>query len=195
MKSLDQNFGLSSHQFDEMVKKLKDFDNALLDHIYHVHYEPCRDYLRERFTIDEEMAYDLFMDALVSFRAKILNGKITYGNIKFLYTRLTINCYMDRHRRKKRLDVALSNFIKTINQGVEVVEEKYFNILQKCVSQLKDKDAALLRQLFLDEIPGEELAHQLGITYAALRKRKARALDRLKELMFEMIKTYGDEKE
>ena len=187
-KSINKNFGLTSKEFDLLVDRMRCSDNTLLEHIYQVHYKYCRDYLRERYSIDEEIAYDLFMDALIIFRTKVLNKKIVYGNLTFLYTRLTINSYMDYHRNKKRLNEALVNFAHQINQPTQVIEDSYVEILESCLVKLKAKDTLLLRQLFLDKISGEELATQLGVKYAALRRRKKRAIDRLRDLIIDELK-------
>ncbi len=186
-ENLNKNFGLTQKEFNRLVIQMESSNNSLLHHIYKVHFEICRDYLKERYTIDDSIAYDLFMDALVAFRSKVLNDKITYGNLKFLYTRIAINCYMDYHRQKRRLELAIKNFSETIGSNSSITNDALLKILNKCIGKLKEKDALLLHQLFLDEKEQEALAIEMGISYATLRKRKERALERLKALITEAI--------
>lgn len=185
-----KNFGLSAAEFKTMVSQMRESDNALLYHIYNVHFEYCKNYLKRRFSIGDEDAYDLFMDVMVIFRAKVLNGKITYGNLKFLYTRLAINYYIDRHRLKSKLEAAIENFNNKndydLNSGLN--EENRITIITTCMKKLSPKDAKLLHNLYLDEHQPEELAAEMGITYAALRKRKERALKQLKKYTTDELK-------
>lgn len=177
-----QNFGLTEDQFNEYLKCLDAGDEILLHHVAKHHFSYCITFLMKKFSIQESLAYDYCLDAMLIFRSKLLNKKIYYGNLSFLYTRMASNICVDAHKKKVKLEEAIAAV-----KGSEFEEnEGSNNLLDKLAEIMKGLDednTSLLKQIYFDDVPGEKIAEKLGISYSALRKRKQRLLDKLKGLI------------
>lgn len=67
-------------------------------------------------------------------------------------------------------------------QADAFLEEQIAQV-RRALAQLDSKDKELLTRCFYDAVPLPELADKMGISYSALRKRKSRALKRLKSIL------------
>jgi len=102
-----KNFGLSHAKFEELCEGLrKDGDETLFEHVFIQHFEYCQQYLIREDQAPEHLAYDATMDALISFRARLANGSLTYGNLNWLLTRMARQHYYKFLRVPIPIDLA-----------------------------------------------------------------------------------------
>ncbi len=177
-----QNFGLTKSNFEELLQGLQNGDEELTVHIYEYHINSCANYLMKEFEIKKNAAHDLCMETLMEFRGKLLSGKIKYGNLKFLFTRMAYNNFIDQYKKQQKLNECIQYFLKT--QSNEIDTEEFLSILFESVESLSEKDEVLIKDVYLMEKDIKELAKEYNISYDSLRKRKERALKKLKELFF-----------
>ena len=93
---LTKNFGLSEEEFVQLKAQLVRGDEKLFQVIFFAHFESCMNYLKHQYKVPHEKAYDVTMDALLLFRRKILEGKVRYGNLRFLFTQMAQPHFFER---------------------------------------------------------------------------------------------------
>lgn len=129
------------------------------------------------------MAYDVTMDTLIDFRKKLLADKIAYGNLRFLFTRLASNNFVDLKKRGINYD----NII--IEEDVEEVDlSSEFSSLSQAWDSLDESDKELLQEFYYNEIPLIQIAEKQNKQDATVRKQKQRAIEKLRELFFKCYK-------
>lgn len=173
-----QNFGLNEADFEEMLQKMKNGDDTLFEKIFLAQFEETISYIMHRYNASRSMAYDATMDALLKFRKRLLEGKITYYNMRFLFTQMA-GQFLTTALKKNNKSVEI-----TANEDVDEAEEKiddsildYLDIAWK---QLGDQCSHLLENYYYKKITLKELAKKLGKSDAALRKQKQRCLEILR---------------
>ena len=106
------NFGLTKSEFDAYVTKLIQGDESLFTKVFRTHFHDSVSYIRMKFKISNEAAYDTCMDTMLEFRRKIIANKIQYGNLRFLFTRMALNNYIDEVKRSKKTGTAIDIFFR-----------------------------------------------------------------------------------
>ena len=91
---LNNNFGLTEHEFDTLRLQLSEGDDSLFERIILAQFESCLRYLQRQYKLPYEKAYDVSMDALLAFRRRLVEGKIRYGNLRFLFTQQASHIYL-----------------------------------------------------------------------------------------------------
>ncbi|MGH1383428.1 hypothetical protein [Kordia sp.] len=180
-----QNFGLSEADFEEMLKKMKSGDDDLFEKIFLAQFEETISYLMHRYNTNRSIAYDATMDALLKFRRRLLEEKITYFNMRFLFTKMASQ-FLIATLKKNNKSVEITD-----NEDVEEEEEiddtilYYLDIAWK---QLGDQCSKLLENYYYKKIALKELAKKLGKSDVALRKQKQRCLEALRSYFLKHYK-------
>lgn len=175
----NQNFGLTKIQFDNIVLKLKDGDESLFETIFLAHFEDCMTYLKSTFKCIHEVAYDTTMDTLVEFRQKVLSDKITYGNLKYLFTRMACNIYIKATVKENKL----KEIFLQADEDNETFEDQLAS-LKKAWNEISTEEKKLLEKYYYLDIPLNKIAELDNKTDASLRKQKQRAVEKLRSIFF-----------
>ncbi|MEM6770391.1 MAG: sigma-70 family RNA polymerase sigma factor, partial [Bacteroidota bacterium] len=175
----DKNFGLTEVEFQALKEKLRQGDQSLFEHVFLAHYQDCMAYVVKADGATEEMAYDATMDALLAFRTGVAQGKIGYGNLRFLLTRMARQYYYKKVKReaKHRLE-ELEDL--PISPDVEL-ETTLQDQLEKGWKTLGEECRQLLRAIYFLGKSYKELAELKQRTAAALRKQKQRCIEELRD--------------
>jgi len=182
------NFGLTKSEFDAYVVKLTHGDESLFTKVFKTHFHDSVAYLRVKFKISNEKAYDACMDTLLEFRRKLLEGKIQYGNLRYLYTKMALNNYIDDIRKNEKTSTAIEVFMS--GNDLETVDRQYFfDVVDKVLEDQDVDTKAIVDQLFYVGKHVNQLAEESGVSNATMRKRKQRVLDKLKQTFFDIIKS------
>jgi len=182
--SLKDNFGLTKAEFLRCIANMKQGDDSFITHNM-VHQLPeSMTYLQNRFHIDKETAYDICMDTFIIFRDKLFNGKISYGNLRYLFTRMCQNCFIDGQKKKNKIQTAIDSLHKSeSNQNTD--KETFFLILDKAIDQLPSESKILLVDIYHSGLSLNEIAIKHHISYDSIRKKKERILKKLRALYSE----------
>lgn len=183
LPNLKDNFNLSKKEFDAFVMQLKQGDSSMFTTVFNEQFQESVQYISSKFNISSDVAYDACMDTMIVFRDKIMEDKIKYGNMRYLFTRMAANTYLDNIKRNKRINTAIAVFTnddKNVNQD----KEGFFNKLDSVVNQLNEEHKSLINDLFYSTKSLEQIASEKNIAYATLRKRKERVLTRLRDRYF-----------
>ena len=180
-----KNFGIDPQTFDDLVTDLRNGGDQLFQQIFLAHFEDCRSYLQRKNSLSYEVAYDLTMDTLLVFRHKLINGKIGYGNLRFLFTQMAHQQFL------KQLRTSVSS--RPLEEVAEVAAEdqehqfddEVKSAFQRSWKVLGDGCKDLLKQFYYEETTLEEIAHNLQKKAPSIRKRKQRCMEKLRLLFAE----------
>ncbi len=175
-----QNFGLSKSEFVEMIVSLKDGREDLFERIFLSHFENCIQYLIKNFKVEREQAYDISMETLIQFRKKLLTDKISYGNLRYLFTKMAGQNIIKKSQKKEKRD--LTGFY-LLDDDIQY-EEKAFEALEEAWDTLDCEKKIILESYYYNKTPLIKLATKLGITDTTMRKKKQRSVEKLRELFF-----------
>ncbi|WP_430408899.1 RNA polymerase sigma factor [Kordia sp.] len=181
-----QNFGLTEAQFDKMLQKMKNGDDDLFEKIFLAQFEETITYLMNRYNTDRSTAYDATMDALLKFRKRLLEGKITYYNMRFLFTQMASQFLTDAFKKKAKLSEIDDD--DRVEDEFEKVDDAILDYLDAAWKLLGNQCSKLLENYYYKKIALKELADTLGKSDAALRKQKQRCLETLRSIFLKHYK-------
>lgn len=180
----DKNFGLTQREFDEMVHQLRNGNYQFYERVFLAHFHSCIDYVKFRCKASHTEAYDATMDAMLSLCKKLKEGKVDYGNLRYLFTRMACQHYSQANRRQ---------FIFEGMEGVDPPEEP---------TDLKEGDIAMmwdawgylgkpcqrvLRSFYFEKTSLKRIAELEERSEAALRKQKQRCLEALRGFFVQLF--------
>ena len=175
---LEKNFGLSPSDFEQLQLRLKQGDESLYEQIFLAHFGDCMAYLKNQCKASHNDAYDATMEATALFLERLQAGKVSYGNLRFLFTRIAVQIYF---RWVKNIQAPLIYGLMEIDDDKNSYQQ-LFPLLKRVWPQLKPKDRILLEAFYFEGRTLKQMAQQMGTTAATLRKRKQRGLERLRDL-------------
>lgn len=182
-QTVSQNFGIGPREFDNMLRRLRNGDESLFERVFLAQFHETTKFLQSRFKMSHEEAHEHTMEALLSFRRKMLLGKIRYGNLKSLFFRIATNTFYDSKKKEQRSQNAIDTFLASSIPNIEDKEE-LFEVLDTVLNDIDPSDRHLIEELFAREKDMKDLSVELGVTYSALRKRKERILKKISKIFF-----------
>lgn len=181
------NFGLTKVEFDQFVDKVKGGDESLFIKVFNVHFKSSVRYIQNKFSISEEAAYDTCMDTLLEFRSKLKTGKISYGNVRYLFTKMAVHRFLDDIKKKNKVNDAIQVFMG-VSTKIALSDSEFLSMLNYAVDQLEDSQKHMIKEIFYSGKGTEQIIEENDITYATFRKRKQRSLEKLKSTFLGLIK-------
>ena len=185
--STKRNFGLTEEEFLQYAANTKNGDESLFLHISNIHFKQCISYLKIKFKVSEDDAYDICLDTMLKFRDKILKDKLKYGNLSYLYTRMASNVFLDRIRMSNKVEQAI-DFFNDDDGSYKLNEDQFIDILEQSMEKLDPENKELLESIYYEDNDIHEIGKEMNISYPALRKRKQRMLEKLKTIFCEHLK-------
>lgn len=186
MSREEKNFGLDPVEFERMVEDLRNGNYKFYERVFLAHFNSCMDYVKFRCKASHTEAYDATMDAMLSLCKKLKEGKVGYGNLRYLFTRMACQHYSQSARRQ---------FIFDDLEGVEKPEEPT-DLQQEDISMMWDAWGQLgkpcqqvLRSFYFDKTSLKTIAEQQKRSEAALRKQKQRCLEALRGFFVQLYNT------
>lgn len=174
-----KNFGLSAEQFAELRQKLAAGDDEeLFEHIFLLHFKECLNYVIQEDKAPEHLAYDATMDAFLSFRMKVAQGKINYGNLRYLLTRMARQHYYKR--AKKESSIGLDLIQDPVSEPDVDFEGNTLDLLTAGWKKLGEACKKLLHAFYYRNKALKDIALATNRKPDALRKQKQRCLDSLR---------------
>ena len=187
MPNSKDNFGLTKHEFDQFVDKVKDGDESLFIQVFNVHFEASVQYIQNKFNISYETAYDICMDTMIEFRAKMKSGKINYGNIRFLYTKMAVHKYLDDLKRKNQINEAIEIFMGD-RRSFNFTNSEFLLILNMAIERLEVAQRHMIKEIYYSGKDVDQIIAENQISNSTFRKRKQRSLEKLKTTFLELLK-------
>ena len=183
----NRNFGLTPDSFATMLKSMQAGDNSLFEEIFLRQFEETIHFIIRRYQADWQDAYDASMDGLLKFQRRLNAGKITYGNLRFLFTQIASQKYLDRFKKANMNDPLKDDFDQI--EESEKLSPDTMEELNVAWNHLGSECQQILKAFYYDGIALTDYADLHGKTPAAVRKQKQRCLEKLREIYLNQTKT------
>ena len=180
------NFGLTRKEFDFFLDNIKRGDESLFIKVFNGHFKRSVVYIRNKFSISEQQAYDVCMDTLVDFRSKLKADKIKYGNLRYLFTKMAANMYLDNIREKVKVKDAVAVFMGE-HYKQEIEDKEFLMLVNRAIESLDDGQKVFIRDIFYHSKQRDQILEEHNISYDTFRKRKQRALEKLKSVLMDLL--------
>ena len=183
-----QNFGLKQTAFSDMLSALQQGDETLFEHVFVKHFSDCRSYLMRECSSNAEDAYDMTVETIISFRKRLIEGKIEYGNLRFYFTKMAKDSYLKLVEKNNRMPVKefVLNEADREEEPTQDFDEDQLQSLDKAWTKLNEDCHKLLRSHIYDGLQLKQVALLLNENEANVRKRKERCMDKLKSSFFDV---------
>ncbi len=181
MKS--KNFGLTEASFGQMVLDLKANDTRFFQKVFLEQFKETMSYIKREYGASQEDAYDATMDALLEFRKRFVEGKLQYGNLRFLFTKMSTQMYL---RNKKKQPPVIGDLEIATETPEEQIETQVPQSFKTAWQSLGTSCKQLLTQHYYGAMRMTEIANELSTSPATVRKQKERCIKKLRELMLEI---------
>lgn len=176
-KNLDQNFGLTEAEFETMTATLRAGDKSMFEHVFLAHFAACRNFVCRTYKASMEDAYDATMETLMEFHHKLAAGKIQYGNLRYLFTKMAGQCYLKNQRQQEAVqniptEVFLSNAADQDHDADRLLDKAWEKLCEEC--------RHVLKSFYYEGKNLQILSVEMGKDHTAMRKQKQRCVDRLR---------------
>ncbi len=178
-----KNFGLEESEFNTMLAHMQAGDDRLFEKVFLSHFKDCMNYLKNSYKSSQSEAYDASMDALLAFRKRMLEGKVKYGNMRFLFTKMASQYLMAS--KKKSTSEYLE--IKDLRLDDQELDNDVMKAFDKAWEKLPHENKNVLEQFYYKKTPLKMIAATKNITEAAMRKQKQRSMEKLKKYLLEHL--------
>ena len=174
---IENNFGLSESDFQEMVVKLQAGDEQLYERVFLHHFTPCVQLLKKKYRASHQDAYDATMNAMLLFCRKLKEDRIEYGNLRHLFTQIAEHRYLKWIKREsKTLELNTWGLVEELPQYVK----EGYDILGRAFAKLGEGCRDLLNAFYHQENTLQQVAARTNRSYAAIRKQKQRCIEKLR---------------
>ena len=173
-----ENFGLTPEEFTQLCEDVRQGDMLLFEKVFLSHFSICVGYLKRKYTVSHDDAYDATMDTLLAFRARLASGKIKYGNTRFLYTQMASQHLLRRLKSSRSTSLEQLD-LDLIDQTDQRISEEELKLLDKAWSRLSADCQELLKLNYYQSLKLVEVALLLNRKAEAVRKQKERCKNKL----------------
>ncbi|MEM9884524.1 MAG: sigma-70 family RNA polymerase sigma factor [Bacteroidota bacterium] len=181
---MDKNFGLTQERFEELLTALQDGDEQLFEQVFLSHFNSCMQYLMRNYKASKADAYDVTMDTLLVFHKRMKAGKITYGNLRFLFTQMAGQHYK-RWIKKEGFTHTAVEILEHELPALQI-DKTDAQIFDDAWKRLGSHCKEILKAFYYDNVSLNDLAVQAEKKAAAIRKQKQRCLEKLRVLFHEI---------
>ncbi len=176
---MKENFGLSPQDFERLVADLKRNETVFFEQVFLAHFAECRAYLQREYGAKVDDAYDATMDTLLEFRRRLVEGKLSYGNLRYLFTKMASQHYIRTQKAYR------SQEIKETDMPIDTqeIDPEDLQRLNQAWSELGEGCQELLKWVYYGKMKLSEIAEQEGKSAVSVRKQKERCIKKLKTLL------------
>ena len=173
-----KNFGLSKVDFDELVSRLRQGDDQLFRQVFLAHFDDCMAYLKRRVGASHEDAYDMTMETMLRFCDQLKAGRLNYGNLRYLFTKMATQLYQ-KWKRKGQHYLQVDDLEIAFEEDPSPAMKRAF---EQAWSRLEEPCRQLIGRFYYDKMSLRKLAEVFSKSETATRKRKQRCMQSLQEM-------------
>lgn len=181
---INKNFDLTEQEFNQLLEELQGGDTTLFEKVFLAHFRRCMKYLMDKQNATYTNAYDVTMDTLLQFQKRLVDGKVSYGNMSFLFTQMAKQNYI--RWAKKNLVVADTEGLEIEEEDTAEFDEATLALLDKAWNFLGKNCQQLLRDFYYRKISLQKIAELKNKSPQAVRKQKQRCMDKLRAVFVKM---------
>lgn len=180
MRMEHKNFGLSLESYEKLIMDLKKNDTRFFEQVFLKQFKETIRYLRRKYRTPHEEAYDATMDTLIEFRARFVEGKLKYGNLRFLFTKMASQMLI---KNLKKSEVSIENMPLVSEEfSAESQKSEELDWLNNAWQFLGQPCQQLLTFHFYGKMKLSEIAEEKQKSPVAVRKQKERCVQKLKDV-------------
>lgn len=172
----NKNFGLDTKEFDRLVEALKRGNTDLFKSIFQNHFRDCVSYIQRKYSATYDDAYDASMTTILVFRKRLVEDKIAYGNLRFLFTKMASQHYI---KAAKSVSTASIDNVEISDSEEDAINDEDIQKLSLAWNRLDDACKELLQMNYYGGMKLAEIALQLNKSATAIRKQKERCKSKL----------------
>jgi len=182
-KEKEKNFGLSRAAFEELQQSLRDGDQRLYEKIFLAHFAGCVNFLEIRDKVSKREAYDATMTTMARFCELLAAGKIRYGNMRYLFTRMARQAHQRTVKRQSIFTEMPEQAYLIPEEGPEFPDEE-FAVMERAFRFLGRNCQELLKNFYFRNRTLKEIAETENRSAVAVRKQKSRCVATLKRYFY-----------
>ncbi|HOY14460.1 MAG TPA: sigma-70 family RNA polymerase sigma factor [Saprospiraceae bacterium] len=177
-----KNFNLSQQTFEELLEALQNGDNQLFKQAFLAQANDVISNLKSKYKAEHNDAYDAFLDTLLVFRSRMLDGKVSYGNLRFLLLQMSSQHYLRMVGKKTdELTETAMEFLQD-EEDEKPYNEQQLEALERAFKKLNELCSELLLLNYYQGLKLSAIAEKLERSPDAVRKQKERCKQSLIEL-------------
>ena len=181
--------------FREIQNRLRSGDNQVLQFIFEDYKDYCLSKLKMQTSCSDELSMDIFVDAVLNFRDKVVAGKITEINNPKAYIYVTCyNMYLVHHSKQKQhkeQEQDIVSFLYGSEQNdflqrrIDQSDADDLELQSKrAFEQLGDVCKEILRLSIVSRLSMKEIAEEIGYASAeVIRTKKMRCMKKWSNLV------------
>lgn len=173
---LEKNFQLSPGDFERLLMELQQGNEKIFEEVFLSQFKPAINYLKKRFKAGHELAYDTVMVTMTDFFYRLKDGKISYGNLRYLFTQMMVQNYYRQHKKEWNYEEFDGIDLLDISEN----KEEVMTLFDQAFAQLGEGCQNLLKAFYFENESYPDLAEKTGRSQAAIRKQKQRCLNKFK---------------
>ena len=182
---MSKNFGLSEASFQKMQRDMKQGDRNLFEKVFLANFEDCIQFLIRKYRIQRGDAYDVSMDTMLVFYHKLMDDKLYYGNLRFLFLQMASQLYLKKVQGTHPISYQDEIKHELTDLPLEDVSSEHLGYLEKALTQLCDNCRKLVNAVFYEGLNLKSYAEIQGKKPEAIRKQKQRCMEKLRKLLRE----------
>lgn len=183
---MDKNFGLSPDDFERLVHGLKKNETDFFKMVFLKHFRECMAFLQKRSGASSDDAYDATMDALIQFRRLLVEGKLKYGNLSYLFTKMASQIYF-KNKKKFQLQGIGASDMEMLEFDSDDDQEN-IALLNAAWAELGPNCQELLNLHYYGQMKLAEIAAYKEKTPEAVRKQKERCIAQIRSILLQKEK-------
>lgn len=184
-----KNFNLSEEEFYQLLHDLKSGETTLFKQIFLSHAKDCISYLQMKYRASYNDAYDAMLDTMIVYRKRLLEDKISYGNLRFLFLQMASQHYhrmIKSEKQHEEIEHFEDNLMNEENSSQ--YDEIQLKNLEKALENMEGDCKEILILNYYKNLKLNDIAEKLGKNYDALRKQKERCVN----VLIKIFNSYND---
>ncbi|MGE7981657.1 RNA polymerase sigma factor [Solibacillus sp. NPDC093137] len=151
-------------------------DSEALAQLYDQLHEPLFCFLY-RYTKDEQLSVDIVHDSFEVLQSKKFQYEQQRGTVKSFLFQIAYRLMINKLKRRKRWQTLLP-FLIPIQKKTLQTEDTL--VIQQAISNLPDKQRAVILLAYYEDLPQEEIALILDVPIGTVKSRLHHAIKALK---------------
>ncbi|MEL7146698.1 MAG: sigma-70 family RNA polymerase sigma factor [Bacteroidota bacterium] len=178
-------------------------DHSELEKIFRKYQQYCINKLTIEKKCLKEEAEDIYTEAILNLRSKVIDGRLTsLGSVKYYLSQTCVNMFYLRIKQKMRQDREVPDVERFFYESEYVIDEidydfeEAMEITNKVWPMMKEKCKDIIHYFYIDKLKMDEIAELMGFSNANVAKTiKSRCYKKMLSLaegLKESIKTKND---
>lgn len=181
---------MSESELSVLSQAIKKGDNSVLSPIFQQNKVYCIEKLIHVKNCPPEEAEDIYMEAIMNFREKILLDKITFlTDVKFYLSQTCINMFLVRVKQKRRWTKQISDVQRFFYESEYLIEgseydyEEAIALARGAWDGLKEQCRDIIHYYYVDKLKMQEIAELMSFASANVAKTiKSRCYKKMLEI-------------